>query len=159
MQQLNTVPGLESALMKTLQLAEVNIARMRFPLEDPAMREFVGRLEEVNALADRSAGFVWRLKTEAGNATYLRPFDDDRILVNMSVWESVEDLKAYSYGGAHAEVFRRRGDWFEKMDSPSLALWWIPAGRIPSIDEAKKRLAHLAEHGPTPFAFNFRNLF
>ena len=145
--------------MTALHLAQVNIARMRFPLDDPAMREFVALLDEVNALADGSPGFVWRLQTEAGNATYLRPYDDDRILFNMSVWRSVESLRAFTYGGGHADVFRRRREWFEKMDSPALAMWWIPAGHVPSIDEAKKRLAHLSEHGPSAFAFTFRNLF
>src|SRR5262252_5185109 len=111
--------------MSALRLAQVNIARMRGALEDPVMRGFVERLEEINALADGSPGFVWRLQTEAGNATYLRPFDDDRILVNMSVWQSVEDLKSYVYGGAHAEVFRQRREWFEKLESPAVALWWI----------------------------------
>jgi len=145
--------------MTKLHLAQVNIARMRFPLDDPAMKEFVDLLDEVNALADGSPGFVWRLQTEAGNATYLRPFQDDRILLNMSVWESVEELRAYTYGGKHADVIRRRRDWFEKMERPSVALWWIPAGRVPSIDEARKRLARLVEDGPSPFAFTFRALY
>jgi hypothetical protein len=145
--------------MTKLHLAQINIARMRFPLEDPEMKDFVDLLDEVNALADGSPGFVWRLQTEAGNATYLRPFEDDRILLNMSVWESVEHLRGYTYGGRHADVFRRRRDWFEKMETPTVALWWIPAGHVPSIDEARKRLAHLARHGPSPFAFTFRNLF
>lgn len=104
------------------------------------MRDFVERLEEINALADGSPGFVWRLQTEAGNATYLRPYDDDRIIINMSVWQSVEDLRNFVYRGNHADVLRRRHDWFEKLDSPVVALWWVPAGHRPSIDEAKKRL-------------------
>jgi hypothetical protein len=145
--------------MTKLHLAQVNIARMRGALEDPVMREFVARLEEINALADGSPGFVWRLQTDAGNATYLRPYDDERIIVNMSVWETVEDLRNYAYRGGHAEALRRRQEWFEKLDTPVVALWWVPAGHIPSIDEAKKRLAHLQERGPTPFAFSFRSLF
>jgi hypothetical protein len=143
----------------SLQLAQVNIARMRGPLEDPIMRGFVARLDEINALADRSPGFVWRLQTDAGNATYLRPYDDDRILINLSVWESVEDLRRYVYRSAHSELLRRRQEWFEKIDAPVLALWWVPAGHIPSIDEAKKRLEHLERHGPTPFAFTFRSVY
>lgn len=142
-----------------LHLAQVNIARMRGALDDPVMRDFVARLEEINALADGSPGFVWRLQTEAGNATYLRPYDDERIIVNMSVWETVEDLRHYVYGGGHADVLRRRHDWFERLETPVVALWWIPAGHVPSIDEAKKRLAHLQERGPSPFAFSFRSLF
>jgi heme-degrading monooxygenase HmoA len=145
--------------MKALHLAQVNIARMRGALEDPVMRGFVARLDEINALADGSPGFVWRLQTDAGNATYLRPYDDERIIINMSVWESLEDLQNYVYRGRHAEVLRQRRDWFEKLESPVVALWWIPAGRVPSIDEAKKRIAHLQEHGPTPFAFSFRSSF
>lgn len=145
--------------MKKLHVAQVNIARMRAPLEDPMMRGFVERLDEINALADGSPGFVWRLQTDAGNATYLRPYDDEWIIINLSVWETVEDLRNFVYGGDHAEVLRQRRDWFEKLEAPVVALWWVPAGHIPSIDEAKKRLAHLQERGPTSFAFSFRELF
>ena len=145
--------------MTTLNLAQVNIARMRGALDDPVMAGFVARLDEINALADASPGFVWRLQTPEGNATYLRPYDDDRVLFNLSVWESVETLRDYAYRSAHAEVLRQRADWFEKFEAPAVALWWVPAGHLPSIDEAKKRLAHLQEHGPTPFAFTFRALF
>jgi hypothetical protein len=145
--------------MKKLHVAQVNIARMRAPLEDPMMRGFVERLDEINALADGSPGFVWRLQTDAGNATYLRPYDDEWIIINLSIWETIEDLRNFVYGGNHAEVLRQRRDWFEKLQTPVVALWWIPAGHIPSIDEAKKRLAHLQERGPTPFAFSFRELF
>jgi Domain of unknown function (DUF3291) len=145
--------------MSTLQIAQVNIGRMKAALEDPVMAGFVARLDEINALADRSPGFVWRLQTSEGNATYLRPYDDDRILFNMSVWESIEHLKRYVYETAHVEVLRQRHAWFEKFSGAYTALWWIPKGHVPSIDEAKKRLAHLDAHGPTPFAFTFKNLF
>jgi hypothetical protein len=140
-------------------LAQVNIGRLKAPLEDPLLAGFVGRLDEINALADRSPGFVWRLQTSAGNATYLRPYDDDRILFNMSVWESVEALKAYVYQSQHVEVMRNRKEWFERFEAPYLALWWVPVGHIPSVDEAKKRLDHLTAHGPTAFAFTFRAPF
>lgn len=123
------------------------------------MEGFVARLAEINALADGSPGFVWRLQTPEGNATYLRPYEDDRILFNLSVWETVEDLRRYVYRSAHAEVLRRREEWFQKFGAPVVALWWVPAGHLPSIDEARKRLAHLQENGPTAFAFTFRNLF
>src|SRR2546422_8033077 len=113
--------------MTNVHLAQINIGRMKAPLEDPAMAGFVARLDDINALADRSSGFVWRLQTEEGNATYLRPFDDERIIVNMSVWESIDALRAYVYGSAHAEVLRQRREWFEKFDRVFLALWWIPA--------------------------------
>ena len=146
--------------MTRFHLAQLNIARMRTPLEHPAMADFVARLDEINALADTAPGFVWRLKTDAGgNATYLRPYDDDRILFNMSVWESVEHLRRFVYGTMHVEVMRRREAWFEKFDGAFMALWWVPAGHVPGIDEAKRRLAHLDAHGPTQFAFTFRSVF
>lgn len=140
-------------------LAQVNIARMKAPLEDPLMAGFVARLDDINALADRSPGFVWRLQTNAGDATYLRPYGDDRILFNLSVWQTIEDLQAYVYRSAHVEVLRQRHEWFERFEDAYLALWWVPAGHIPSVDEAKKRLAHLAANGPTPFAFTFKLRF
>ena len=140
-------------------IAQVNIARMRAALEDPVMAGFVARLDEINTLADRSPGFVWRLQTEAGNATYLRPYDDDRILFNFSIWESVETLRDYVYKTAHAELLRSRRDWFEQFSGVYMALWWVPRGYVPGIDEAKKRLAHLEAHGPSQFAFNFKNVF
>jgi hypothetical protein len=143
----------------TVHLAQVNIARMRAPLEDPVMAGFVARLDEINALADRSAGFVWRLQTPDGNAAYLRPYPDERILFNMSVWHDLESLRSYVYATSHVELLRRRQDWFERFDGPSAALWWIPAGHIPSVDEAKERLRHLAENGPTPVAFTFKTVF
>ena len=145
--------------MKVLHIAQVNIGRMKGALEDPVLADFVARLDEINALADRSPGFVWRLQTEAGNATYLRPFDDDRILFNMSVWESIEQLKRYVYYTAHVEVLKRRHDWFEKFSGAYTALWWVPQGHRPGVDEAKQRLAHLDAHGPTPFAFTFKEPF
>jgi len=145
--------------MSKLQIAQVNIGCMTAPLEDPVMAGFVTRLDEINALADRSPGFVWRLQTTEGNATYLRPYDDDRILFNMSVWETVEHLKQYVYRTAHKELLRDRREWFEKFGGSYMALWWIPAGHIPGIDEAKKRLAHLEKEGPSPFAFTFKQEF
>ena len=140
----------------TLHLAQVNIGRMNDSLDSPVMAGFVARLDELNALADTSRGFVWRLQTGEGNATYLRPYDDDRIIFNLSVWESLADLRAYVYRSAHVEVLRKRHEWFQAFEGPFLALWWVPAGHQPSVDEAKKRLAHLAEHGPTSFAFTFK---
>ena len=142
-----------------VHLAQVNIGRMKAPLENATMAGFVARLDEINALADRSPGFVWRLQTEAGNATYLRPYEDERILFNLSVWETVESLRDYVYRSVHTELLRSRQEWFTKFDGAYLALWWVPVGHVPSVDEAKKRLAHLDEHGPTPFAFNFKVTF
>jgi hypothetical protein len=146
-------------MKSSMHLAQVNIARMKGPLESAIMAGFVARLDEINALADRSPGFVWRLQTDEGNATYLRPYDDDRILFNLSVWESIEHLREYVYRSAHVAVLRDRHEWFSKFERAYLALWWIPAGHRPSVDEAKKRLAHLDQHGPTPFAFTFKVAF
>jgi hypothetical protein len=145
--------------MPSYHIAQVNIGRVRAPLDDSLMAGFMARLNEINALADASPGFVWRLQTPEGNATYFRPFDDDRILVNMSVWQTVDALKHYVYHSAHAELLRQRHEWFEKFEGTYAALWWVPAGHIPSIDEAQKRLAHLDAHGPTQFAFTFRVIF
>jgi len=140
-------------------LAQINIARMVAPLTAPGMAGFVNQLEAINALADDSPGFVWRLQTEDGDATALRVFADERILVNMPVWETVEALYEYTYRTAHAGVFRNRKQWFERLDGPHLALWWIPAGQIPSPEEGKQRLVLLAEQGPTPEAFTFKQRF
>jgi hypothetical protein len=145
--------------MNNFYIAQINIGRIKAPLDDAQMAGFVGRLADLNALADRSPGFVWRLQTEAGNATYFRPYEDDRILLNMSVWKTLEELKQYVYRTAHVEVLRRRQEWFETFAGVYAALWWVPAGHIPGIDEAKKRLAHLQAHGPTQFAFDFKNVF
>jgi heme-degrading monooxygenase HmoA len=142
-----------------MHLAQVNIARMKAPLDSPTMAGFVARLDEINALADRSPGFVWRLQDDAGNATGIRAYEDESIVFNLSVWESVEALKAYAYHTAHAELLRQRSLWFEKFAGAFLALWWVPAGHRPSVDEAKQRLAHLEAKGPSPFAFTFRELF
>ena len=140
------------------QVTQVNIARAKAPVDSPLLAGFVAKLDEVNALADAAPGFVWRLQTEDGNATAIRAFDDDLIIVNMSVWESVDNLAAFVYRSDHVEVMRRRSEWFERLDL-SMALWWIPRGHIPTIPEAQARLAHLTEHGPTPFAFTFKKQF
>ncbi|HYH09216.1 MAG TPA: DUF3291 domain-containing protein [Thermoanaerobaculia bacterium] len=144
--------------MPQSHLAQVNIARMKAPLESPELADFVARLDEINALADRAPGFVWRLQTDDGNATYVRAYDDDMILVNLSVWESVEALKNYTYRTAHAELLRDRRKWFEHFAGAYVALWWVPAGHVPTAEEAKARLEHLEAHGPSPFAFTFRSI-
>lgn len=145
--------------MPQYHLAQVNIGRIRAELDDPSMHGFVSRLDEINALADSAPGFVWRLQTSAGNATYFRPWEDKRMLLNMSVWESIDSLKHYVYKTSHAELLRHRHEWFEKLSSMIIALWWVPAGHLPGIDEAKKRLAHLEAHGPTQFSFTFKTVF
>jgi len=140
-------------------IAQLNIALMRAPLDSPIMADFVAWLEPVNAIADSAPGFIWRLKTESGDATALRPFDDDSILVNMSVWKTIEDFHHYVYKSDHAQVFRRRKEWFEIMEQSATVLWWIPAGHIPTVDEAKVKLEILRKNGPTPQAFTFKQQF
>ena len=145
--------------LEQFHLAQAKIARMRASLEDPIMKGFVSQLENINALADESLGFVWRLQTEEGDATAIRAFDDARIIFNMSVWESVEALHQYVYRSQHAGPLRDRKQWFKPMDVPILVLWWIPAGHIPTVDEAKERFEMLRKLGPTPEAFTFKQQF
>lgn len=140
-------------------LAQVNIGRLKAPVDDPLIADFVAQLDEINALAEASVGFVWRLKDESGNATAIPAFDDPQMIINMSVWESFEALRDYTYRSDHTRVLTRRREWFEKLDRPHFALWWIPAGSLPTIAEAKERLALLDEHGPTADAFTFRDRF
>jgi Domain of unknown function (DUF3291) len=139
------------------QLAQVNVALPREPLDAPRMADFMAALAPVNAVADASPGFVWRLQTEDGDATAIRAFGG-RLMINLSVWESVESLRAFVYGSAHAAVLRRRREWFERLGEPETALWWVPAGTIPTIADAEERLAHLRTHGPTPRAFTLREV-
>lgn len=140
-------------------LAQVNIAHMIAELDDPIMSGFVARLDEINRLAEKSQGFVWRFQTQAGDSIYLRPYSDNSILFNMSVWESIDDLRDYVYASAHLELLKSKGNWFSKPDRPHLALWWIKKGDTPSVAEAMKRLQHLREHGPSPVAFTFANAY
>jgi len=140
-------------------LAQVNIGRMRAPLADPQMNGFVAELEPVNALADQSPGFIWRLKSEEGDATAIRPYNDESILINLSVWESLAALKSFVYRTHHGQVMRQREEWFERMNEIFIALWWITAGTIPSVQDAKERLDYLRAHGESPFAFSFKKPF
>jgi len=140
-------------------LAQVNIGRINAPLDDPIMAGFVDNLDRINALADGSPGFVWRLVGEGNDATSLRPCDDDRMLVNMSVWETVEDLQTYVYHTAHTDYLRQRKLWFSKMAEAYHCLWWVRAGHLPTVEEAKGRLETLRERGETADAFTFRSPF
>ena len=140
-------------------LAQVNIAKARDHLDSPRMAGFVSQLDHINALAEKSPGFVWRLQTDEGDATSIRMFSDVRIIVNMSVWESIEALKNYVYSGDHLTVLKQRKDWFVNLSRPALALWWIPAGTIPTIDMARNALDHLRDNGPSPSAFTFAKIF
>jgi hypothetical protein len=141
-----------------LHIAELNIGRALAPVDSPLLDDFNAALDPVNALADRAPGFVWRLQTDEGNATAIRPFEDDRMIVNMSVWESIDALASFVYRSDHVAVMRRRREWFERIQV-FMVLWWIPAGHTPSVDEAIARLEHLREYGPTPHAFTFKRRF
>jgi hypothetical protein len=147
------------AMTTAFQLAHFNVARLRAPLTDPSMAEFVAGLETINALADSSPGFVWRLaEGPDGDATTVRPLDPD-VIVTMSVWDSAESLREFSYRSAHLDYLVRRRDWFRPPDFPaSLVLWWVPAGHIPTVEEACRRL-ELVAAGPSPEAFTFRRTF
>ena len=112
----------------THHLAQINIARLLAPIDDPRIADFVAQLDEINKLAEQSPGFVWRLKSDSGNATDVVFNDDPFVIVNMSVWESIEALRGYAYTSKHVDVFRRRAEWFEKMDKPQYCLWWVPGG-------------------------------
>ncbi|MCX6050685.1 MAG: DUF3291 domain-containing protein [Chloroflexi bacterium] len=140
------------------QLAQINIGRILAPMDDPIMAEFVANLARINALADSAPGFVWRLQADDGNATSLRPYDET-IIVNMSVWTDPDALRAYAFRGDHVAIMRKRKQWFAKFAGVYIALWWIPAGHIPSVEEAKARLEHLQMHGESAYAFSFKKLF
>src|SRR3954452_10325804 len=138
-------------------LAQCNIGRILAPLESEQLKGFVDALDPVNALADAAPGFVWRLQTDDGNATAIHAFDDDMLLMNMSVWESLESMAAFVYRSAHRDVLRGRYEWFERATEPYLVLWWIPADTVPTIADAVERLMLLRSNGPSPDAFTFRS--
>lgn len=139
------------------QLAQLNVGRTREPQDSELLAGFVAALDPVNAAADEAPGFVWRLQDESGDATSIRAFEDELMIVNMSVWESIEALRAFVYSSPlHKSVLRRRREWFERMEL-YLVLWWVERGHIPSVEEAKERLEVLGDQGPGPRAFTFRH--
>jgi hypothetical protein len=140
-------------------IAQYNLAKLRAPLDDPLLADFVAAIDRINHLGDASPGFVWRHQTEDGNSTSVRPRDDSSIIINFTVWESIESLFEFTYHSDHVEVYRKRRNWFEHVEWAYLALWWIPAGHIPSVEEGEERLRHLDAHGPTPHAFTFKKRF
>ncbi len=144
--------------MSHFELAQLNIAIPRAPLDSPRMAEFVANLARINALAEASPGFVWRLQTDEGDATALRPLRPDT-LVNLTVWRDVAALRAYVYKSDHAAFIRRRKEWFEQLVEAFVVLWWVPAGTRPTAGEAAARLDLLRRHGPTAAAFTFRNAY
>ncbi|MFY8095371.1 MAG: DUF3291 domain-containing protein [Niveispirillum sp.] len=142
------------------QLAQINVARLLYPIDSPELSGFTSRLDAVNALAEVAPGFVWRLKGDGNDATSLRPFPDPEMIVNMSVWDSVDALFDFTYRLAdHAAVMRGRRDWFARPTGAHMVLWWVPAGHLPTLTEARERLDHLDRHGPTPHAFTFKDRF
>jgi hypothetical protein len=145
--------------LRKFHVAQVNVARLLAPLDSPHLADFVANLEPINAIADSSPGFVWRLQTEAGDATSVRIFEDDWLIVNMSVWESLDALRNYVYRSGHAAVLKRRQEWFERMDDAHLAVWWVPAGTLPSVEDAQDRLLALRTDGPSAGAFTLKEPF
>ena len=146
--------------MSGFHLAEINIGRLAAPLDSPQLKDFVDNLDRINAIADATPGFVWRLKGDGNNATDLRPFEDDSMMaINMSVWTDMAALGAYVYRSDHIQIMRRRREFFEVPTEAFMTLWWVPAGHIPSVAEGIERLEHFRRHGPTSHAFSFRQPF
>jgi hypothetical protein len=142
-----------------MHLAEINVGRLLYPQDDPRVADFIDNLAAVNALAEASPGFVWRLKDDTGNATQISAYEDPSIIINMSVWESPEALYEFTYRTLHRRFVQRRKEWFELFGAQYLALWWVEAGHLPPVNEGQRRLAHLERFGPTAHAFTFRKLF
>jgi hypothetical protein len=150
--------------MNGWELAQVNIGRLREPLDHPQLAAFVNALSPVNAAADRAAGFVWRLQTEEGNATAVEAFAWDAgesagIIINLSVWSDLDHLTAFVLGDLHRAILLRRREFFQHMTEAHLACWWVPQGHRPSTGEAEERIRHLRANGPTPFSFTLRHHF
>ncbi|WP_034039992.1 DUF3291 domain-containing protein [Wocania ichthyoenteri] len=144
--------------MKNFHLAEVNIAKRLAPMDDPIMQDFVNNLDKINAIADSSEGFVWRLQDEDKDEA-VSIFEDDTLVINMSVWKSLDALFKYTYNSGHIEVFKRKKEWFSKMKMMHMAFWYVPAGYEPTFHDAKARLDYLNKHGETPYAFRFKSKF
>jgi hypothetical protein len=142
----------------TGHIAQLNIGRFRYPSDDPRMATFMTNLDRLNALAERSDGFVWRLKDESNNATAIRPTSEPTTAVNLSVWESVEALERFVWATVHKRFYNRKGDWFEKHATPHFVMWPIPPRYVPDLEEAMGRLAHLTAHGDSDFAFGWSHL-
>ncbi len=142
-----------------MHLAQVNIAEMIAPINDPVMADFVNNLDRINALAESSEGFVWRLKGDENNATAIRVFDYDFLIINMSVWEDIDTLFDFTYKTAHVEILKRKKEWFHNMKQMHMAFWYVEEGHHPTPEEAKEKLQYIREHGETPVAFTFKSRF
>ena len=146
--------------MPQYHIAEINIARMKgVDINDPIMKEFADNLDAVNAIAEKSPGFVWRLKDDSNNATSFNPYNDEQILINVSVWENIETLEDFMYRTFHSEFLRRRKEWFKTYGTAHTAMWWVPVGHVPTLQEAVENLSHRQKHGPSEIAFDFRNKY
>ncbi|MDB5013167.1 MAG: hypothetical protein JWQ25_1369 [Daejeonella sp.] len=146
--------------MSDFHIAEINIAKMKgLDINDPIMKEFVDNLGKVNDIAEASEGFVWRLKDDSYNATSFNPYNDEQIIINISVWETIETLEHYMYKTFHSDFLRRRKEWFQAHGKASTAMWWIPAGQIPTLEEAIEKLDYLQIHGVSEKVFDLRNKF
>jgi hypothetical protein len=142
-----------------MHLAELNIARLKHPFEDPRSAEFADNLDRVNTVAERSDGFVWRLKDDdSGNATDIRAFDDPMVIVNMSVWRDAEHLERFVWNTIHKQFYRKRAEWFALMENQHFVMWWVDEGHRPTLEEAKARLDHFDRHGDSDFAFGWSHL-
>lgn len=144
--------------MSDFELAQLNIAYLKAPLDSPLLADFVANLDRINRLADAAEGFRWRLQSDEGDATSLRPFGED-VIVNMSVWRDLDALRKFVYESDHTEILKRRREWFAHAPQAYAVLWWVPAGHRPSVEEAAERLGQLRQQGPSPTAFHFGKLF
>jgi Domain of unknown function (DUF3291) len=145
--------------MAAYHLAQLNVARAVAPLDGEQMADFMNSLEEINGLGESSPGFVWRLKSDNGNATDIKLTENPLFIINLTVWESVDSLFEFVYRSHHKDYFARRFDWFERYGAPSTVLWWVPAGTLPTAEEALARLKVLTDSGPTAEAFTFKQRF
>ncbi len=146
--------------MASYQIAQINIGRIKgVTIANPVMKEFVDNLERVNALAESSKGFVWRLKSENDNATSINPYNDEQVIINVSVWASIEELENFVYKTFHTDFLKRRKEWFHKYGQVYTAMWWVPAGQFPSIEEAVAKLEVLQRNGATQAVFDYKQKF
>jgi len=142
------------------QIAQINVARMKgVNINDPIMKEFVENLDSINNVAENSEGFVWRLKDESNDATSFNPYNDEQVIINISVWESIESLTNFIFKTVHSNFLKRRKEWFQKYEKVHTAMWWIPQGAFPTVQEAVDKLDYLQKNGASAIAFDFKNKF
>lgn len=145
--------------MPNYYLAQINIAHLKAPIDDPLIADFVADLDRINLIAEKSDGFIWRLKDDEGNATSFNPYDNPDYIINISVWQNVNALKEFVYNSGHLEVFMKRVQWFHKMNGPHMALWWVPINHMPTVEESVAKLELLKNEGPSDQVFTFRDQF